>query len=53
MRWYHWVVVGLASWLLISPWILGYSSLNLIVWNNLIVGVLLVVFTLWNLSKVE
>ncbi len=53
MRWYHWVVVGLAVWLLISPWILGYSGLNLIVWNNLIVAVLLIVFTLWNLSKVE
>lgn len=53
MRWYHWVVVGLAIWLLISPWLLGYSGLNLIVWNNLIVAILLIVFTFWNLSEAE
>jgi len=48
MRWNHWVIIGLGFWLLISPWILGFSQLNLVVWNNIVVAILLFVFSFWN-----
>ena len=53
MKWYHWAVFGLGIWLFISPWILGYSHINLMLWNNLLVGGLTVAFALWNFSPPE
>ncbi len=50
MRWHHWVIVGLGVWLLASPWLLGFAELNLVVWNNLLVGLLMIVFALWNFT---
>ncbi len=50
MRWNHWIILGLGVWLILSPWILGFSSLNLVSWNNLLVGALAIIFSLWNLS---
>lgn len=50
MRWNHWTLVGLGGWLLISPWVLGYSAWNLVLWNSVLVGVFVVVFALANLS---
>lgn len=50
MKWNHWIIISLAVWLLLSPWILGYSQLNLIVWNNIAVAALTIVFIFWNLS---
>jgi hypothetical protein len=50
MKWNHWAIIVLGVWLLLSPWLLGYSELNLIVWNNIAVGALVIVFAFWNLS---
>jgi len=50
MRWNYWIVLGLGVWLIISPWILGFSGFNLVLWNNLTVGAFLIVFILWNLT---
>jgi len=53
MHWNHWVVFGLGVWLFVSSWVLGFSDLNLAHWNNLMVGVLTVIFILWNFSPPE
>ncbi len=50
MKWFNWMILVLAVWLVVSPWILGFSGLNLVVWNNLMAGGLIIVFTLWNFS---
>ena len=50
MKWYHWTVLALGVWLFISPWLLGFSGINLVVWNNLMVGGLIVIFALWNFA---
>ncbi|MEK7465667.1 MAG: SPW repeat protein [Patescibacteria group bacterium] len=50
MKWYHWVEVGLGAWLLLAPWILGYSEVNLASWNSILVGGLMIVFALWNFT---
>jgi len=50
MKWNNWLTIVLAVWLLISPWVLGFYGLNLVVWNNLLVGSLTVIFVLWNFS---
>ncbi len=50
MKWNQVVLIVLGAWLIISPWILGFSDLNLPSWNNALIGTLVIVFTLWNIS---
>ncbi|MCL4399794.1 SPW repeat protein [Patescibacteria group bacterium] len=50
MRWNFVILIVIGVWLIISPWVLGYSALNLPSWNNLLMGALVVIFSLWNIS---
>ncbi len=49
MRWSFWTLFGFGVWLIISPWIVGFSDLNLPSWNVLLVGLVVVFLSLWNL----
>ncbi|MEK7626665.1 MAG: SPW repeat protein [Patescibacteria group bacterium] len=53
MRWTHWTLIALGIWLVLSPWILGFSAFNLPAWNNILMGVLIVIFSIWNFSDEE
>lgn len=46
MRWLQ-VVLGL--WLMLSPWLLGYESISVMMWNNLLIGIALVLTGLWEM----
>ncbi len=50
MKWYNWTILVLGLWFVASPWILGYSAINLAAWNNIVAGSLVLVFSLWNLN---
>ncbi|MEK7464410.1 MAG: SPW repeat protein [Patescibacteria group bacterium] len=50
MKWNYWALIVLGVWLIVSPWVLGFSDLNLVLWNNLMVGGLMIIFALWNLT---
>ncbi|HLD21871.1 MAG TPA: SPW repeat protein [Patescibacteria group bacterium] len=44
ITWPSWVNVVIGLWLIISPFVLGYSLLsNVALWNNIIVGILVVI----------
>jgi hypothetical protein len=47
MKWTNITLIVLGVEMIISPWLLGFSELNLPTWNNLIIGVLVIVFSLW------
>lgn len=51
MKWYEWIVLFLCFWLLISPWVLNFESINLLVYNNVILAILIALFTLWHLPE--
>lgn len=51
MKWNHWTLIGLGSWALLSPWILGFSDINLAVWNSVLIGALIILFALWDFSS--
>jgi hypothetical protein len=53
MQWNHWVASILGVWLIASPWLLGFSALNLATWNNVLLGGLVVVLMLWNMAPPE
>ena len=45
--WEEWVNTALAVWLLISPYLLGFTTMTQAVWNQVIVGVLVGVLAIW------
>lgn len=51
MKWNNVVLIVLGVWLIISPWLLGYSALNLPSWNSILMGVLVIIFSLWTVSS--
>ena len=36
------------SWLIVSPWIYGNSDVSAILWNDIIVGVVVLVLSAWS-----
>ncbi|MEN2982872.1 MAG: SPW repeat protein [Thermus sp.] len=39
-RWQDWVNLVLGVWLILSPWLLGFSGLTNATWNAILVGIL-------------
>jgi len=47
MNWIYIVLMIAGLWLVISPWILGFSDFNLPRWNSVIFGVLVIILSFW------
>lgn len=45
------LILGL--WLLLSPWLLGFSAFNLVAWNNILVGALIIIFVFWHFADTK
>lgn len=48
--WEEWVNIALGAWLLVSPWILGFSASAVLMWNAVVFGALVVAFAVWALA---
>ncbi|MFN3746639.1 MAG: SPW repeat protein [Hyphomicrobiaceae bacterium] len=46
-KWEEWVNAGLAAWLIVSPFVLGFSGLTYALWNQIIVGLLVGALAIW------
>ncbi|MBI2584505.1 MAG: SPW repeat protein [Rhodospirillales bacterium] len=46
--WEEWINLVLGGWLVISPWVVGFSTSTLLMWNAVIVGALVVLFAGWS-----
>ena len=49
--WEEWVNLVLGAWLLVSPWVLGFSTATALMWNAVLIGALIVVSASWALGK--
>ena len=49
--WEEWTNLALGAWLLISPWLLGFSASAALVWNAVFIGALIVLFAVWALLE--
>ncbi len=47
----QWIYLVLGIWLILAPFVLGYSDTAGALWSDIIVGVLIVIGGLWGLSK--
>lgn len=53
-KWEEWLTALVGVWLIVSPWIIGYDTSTLLMWNALVAGVILVAMGLWtNLQESE
>ena len=43
--WEEWVNVVLGVWMVLSPWVLGYSAEPGLMWNSLIAGAVITIFS--------
>ena len=50
MAWEEWVNVAFGVWLLVSPWILGFSGIAAAMTNAVIVGIVVAALALWALG---
>ena len=50
MAWEEWVNVAFGVWLLISPWVLGFSGLAMATSNAVIIGIAVAALALWTLG---
>lgn len=51
--WEEWVNLVLGVWLVISPFVLGYSELVGATWNHVIVGLLIAGDAVWAIAQPE
>ncbi len=42
---FNWITAVVGLWLIVSPYILGYSNLYLLLWNSFLIGGLIVVIS--------
>ncbi len=49
--WEEWVNLALGAWLIISPFVLGYSNMPTPTWNHIIVGLLVGADALWVIMR--
>jgi hypothetical protein len=49
----NWVQLVLGLWVLVSPYILGFSDISTALWSNVIVGIAIVISALWQLFGVK
>jgi hypothetical protein len=50
-QWEEWVNVVLGAWLIVSPWLLGFSALTNVVWNQVVTGLVAGALALWAAYK--
>jgi len=53
LQWEDWVGIALGAWMLVSPWVVGFSDNNAATMNALIMGTILVLEELLELAVHE
>jgi hypothetical protein len=46
----QWILMIVGAWLIISPWVLGFSDSILVKWSSVLCGIVIVAISFWNLS---
>ncbi len=51
--WEEWVNLILGIWLIISPWVVGFSNMAAPTWDSVIVGLIVALVNLWGIVQVQ
>jgi SPW repeat len=52
-EWQDWLTGILGVWLVVAPWVLGFSAMAAVVWDHVIVGALIVALSAWELWAIR
>ncbi len=52
-KWEEWLNVIFGAWLVVSPWILGFSGTTMLLWNAVIVGLAVLILAVWSAQTTE
>lgn len=44
-----WTEFVLGAWILLSPWLLGFSALTFAKWSNIIAGLVIIIIKVWQM----
>jgi hypothetical protein len=47
----NWIEIVIGFWILVSPWILGFSDLALAKWSNVVLGLAIIVVNAWDVFE--
>lgn len=47
-EWEEWINVALGAWLVIAPWVLGFSAVPAAMWTHVMLGLVIIVFAGWS-----
>jgi len=47
MKWIYRIQIIIGAWILISPWILGFSNVTPALWSNIITGIAIALIGYW------
>lgn len=45
----EWMILVIGAWILVSPWILGFSTIGFMKWSNVVCGLVLVLDSVWKM----
>ena len=48
-EWEEWVSVAVGVWLVISPWVLGFTNLATATWAMVVIGILVAAIAAWEI----
>jgi hypothetical protein len=46
--WEEWINLALGAWLVIAPWVLGFSAAAAATWSHVILGLVIIAFAGWS-----
>lgn len=49
--WQLWVSFVIGLWMIVSPYLLGFSDVSLATWNNILAGLIVAVLTYWGVTE--
>ncbi len=49
-EWEEWVSVALGAWLIASPWVMGFSTVQTAMLTHVLIGIAAVVLAIWSSS---
>ena len=47
----QWVQFTIGFWIMISPWLFGFSEISLAKWSNVIFGLIIILVNIWALVE--
>ncbi len=50
MAWEEWAGVAFGVWMIVSPWVLGFSAVAAATWNAVLIGLAVAALALWVLA---